>query len=704
MSKTEAIPKLFMSYKSNIEGFVAKVCHCLLRQAKIDYYFYKEKKRAGEFPKQLEEGLKSCDCFVFFVTNETMGSKWQLEEADRWLDLHNGNTERFVIVNMDDVLLQVHRNDLINVERVLVRDVQDGLHAAISCANQILNLLDIPAAPFDDLPISIEAKYEKDIIKLYKENQGTLPSDFIRKGYPLEWPKVSDYRNEGKHRLIENPLDPKLFGEYRIDDSAISVDARFTRPLSGESTQDKNLELTFPEAGPRRMIITPPNTQRIAILVSGGIAPGINAVISAIMDRHRTYETEFRRNRKNKLHRVEVLGCVEGFRALCDDGGTIISMDIDEVNAWVNRGGSVLSTARADQLLSDDPETRATLLKKMVNKLKEHQIDTLYVIGGDGSMRAAHAIWTTHTRDYPDLRLSVICIPKTMDNDILWVWQSFGFLSAVEEARQDIIQLSTEAKSNPRVGIMQLFGSSSGYVVSHAALGSNVCDLALIPELEFSMVDVCNYMRLRLSERRYPTTQRAMMNRNPYGLIVMAETAIPTDFEKYIDDDYVGLTDAEKIELKNFKIKGRHVLGQTPDALRSAGLKIVSRVLQKYIRVVMGKGDEVALGWDVSFQPQSEPDSYWESFRVFTNEPRHLIRSMEPTVSDVAYGIRLGTMAVDMALAGYTDCMVSQWLTEYVVVPLKLVVLGRKQVPKAGIFWRTVVSKTEQIQFNSLTE
>jgi 6-phosphofructokinase len=244
-----------------------------------------------------------------------------------------------------------------------------------------------------------------------------------------------------------------------------------------------------------------------------------------------------------------------------------------------------------------------------------------------------------------------------MDNDILWVWQSFGFMSAVEQARQSINQLATEARSNPRVCVIQLFGSVSGFVVSHAALGSDACDLALIPEMDFSMSDVCRYMKERLKSRQRDCA---------YGLVVMAETAIPNDFEKFKDKQYVGLTDDEKAALEKFKANARQFRGQTPDALRTAALKLVSRTLQRYIHGVMGLGDNTALDGDGELVGA---DSYWNDFRVFTNEPRHIIRSMEPSVTDVAYGIRLGTMAVDTAMAGYTDCMVSQWLTEYVVVP-----------------------------------
>ena len=87
---------------------------------------------------------------------------------------------------------------------------------------------------------------------------------------------------------------------------------------------------------------------------------------------------------------------------------------------------------------------------------------------------------------------------------------------------------------------------------------------------------------------------------------------------------------------------------------------------------------------------------YWQTFRVFVNEPRHLIRAIFPSVSDVIFGQRLGMLAVDNAMAGYTDFMVSQWVTEYVLVPLELVVLGRKRVPENGIFWKSVLANTGQ--------
>ena len=82
--------------------------------------------------------------------------------------------------------------------------------------------------------------------------------------------------------------------------------------------------------------------------------------------------------------------------------------------------------------------------------------------------------------------------------------------------------------------------------------------------------------------------------------------------------------------------------------------------------------------------------------RIFTNEPRHILRATHPSFSDIIIGQRLGSLAVDNAMAGYSNFMISQWLTEFVLVPLRLVALGRKRIPESGIFWKSVLAKTGQ--------
>lgn len=702
----EPAKRVFVSYNQEVEDFVGEVCHHVCRESGLERYFHPEERGEGDFEKRIQEGMRGCDHFLMFLSKRTEDSKGQQNELRWWTEAHGApGLDRLLFINLDQA---VGLKLPLNLVEAVAEKLQGSLkkldrlpastRAADQCAEAILRGLGLPNTWFDDLPNVLSVSYEKELIKDYLEKRITFEK--VIQGYPGTWPTVSQHENHQLWCYIKNPLDENQHGGYRK--SNVRVDARIRTEGSASETKPPDLtslvsetkppdstspasetkppDLTFPEAGPREMIINPVPTLNVAVLVSGGIAPGINAVISAIVERHHLYA--------NALHdaghyrwQVKVHGYLEGFRSLSRDMGAPWGrlLSPDDVRQSVRRGGSLIATARADELLAEVPRDRSAHLEHIVDRLANFGIHILYVIGGEGSMRAAHAISTVYRRKYKGRHFSIVGVPKTMDNDILWVWQSFGFLSAVEQARVSINQLATEATSNPRVCVIQLFGSASGFVVSHAALGSDVCDLALIPEMSFSMHDVCEYMKHRLNNRNND-------QQRPYGLIVMAETAIPNDVEKYQNADYVGLTDEEKKALEAFKRKNRQSVGQTPDALRTAALKIVSRVLERYIQNNMGREHH-----------------YWKDFRVFTNEPRHIIRSMEPSVTDVAYGIRLGTMAVDTAMAGYTDCMVSQWLTEYVVVPLKLVVLGRKRMPTEGIFWRTVVSKTGQTKGTRLT-
>ena len=165
----------------------------------------------------------------------------------------------------------------------------------------------------------------------------------------------------------------------------------------------------------------------------------------------------------------------------------------------------------------------------------------------------------------------------------------------------------------------------------------------------------------------------------------MAETAIPTDARDYVRKGGIdiGLSEDEKQQIEQFcnlRDDNKRIQGQTNDLLRSGGLKIVARGLHKLLH-----STKIEQG-----------DPHWKKLRVFTNEPRHLLRAIPPSCTDIIFGNRLGTLAVDNAIAGYSDFMISHWLTEYVLVPLELVVLGRKRIPKSGIFWKSVIAKTGQ--------
>ncbi len=710
MSTTDAL-KAFICHTSADSEFVVEVAKHIERNLDGIFY-YEEYQRCDEsFVITMNRALDECNVMIIFVGKRL--SSYQKDEISTAYRIHQKNPRHFFLVlldNQDDLPPEINILGAYPQIRVPRLNNAEAYEVAKKIVNDYLNL---PWHSDDDLPLNPHLfDYEKDVIEYFIqkdqvekkiaelqtefscENEDEIPpaiKDKLRElqeqyepivkkqlqGCPSRWPEVERW----DEKTIDNYIDQSKIGKYRPDDAMVVAAA-----LSAYHRENSMVMsgLCFPEAGPRKELAYPraDRNLNVAVIVSGGIAPGINAVIDGITQRHHMYA-------KNK-YSVTVYGFRDGFQAF-DDLARSQCILIPEhetgnenpnllvTSSHVSEGGSILGTSRFDGLLN--PETRKRELETIVTQLFNWRIDILYVIGGDGSMKAAHAIWS-FAKEYSTQRklnkhLSVIAVPKTMDNDILWVWQTFGFLSAVERARELIEHLATEVRSNPRLGIMQLFGSDSGFVVSHAVLASKtgICDAALIPEVNFSMKELAAYLRRSLQERK---------GRIPYGFVVMAETAIPTDACDFLEDADIGLSDVEKDAVRKFdemRIQHKRIEGQTDDSLRTAGLKIVSKGLQK----LLPRHDD-------SFAAQ--PD--WEKLRVFTNEPRHLLRATPPRSIDIITAQRLGILAVDNALAGYTDFMISQWLTEYVLVPLKLVLLGRKRIPKGGIFWKSVIAKTGQ--------
>ncbi len=645
--------KLFLSYKFADQEFVELVYYMLSKQA-VELFYWPRHGRHGDVDKLLVEPLDECEGMIAFLGANSAGK--QKQEIDYYLNHH---PERpFIPVQL---VLELPAGLRLAADKgVLQRDLRlPAFSSARNLAKQIMERLFVPWFPEDGLPSRYIVKYEKEFLeKLRRSDPGLLLDLRTEVGWTV-WPRVVK-----KDAALPNPITDNSIGALSDGSHEVLLDARTSVQADGQ-------QLTFPEARPRTHLRYPlreGDTLRVAILVSGGIAPGINAVIDGILDRHSHYSK--RQIATGLQHGLQILGYREGFKALFRNGVAPQPLTSTSVRDVVEAGGAFLGTSRADMLLPGN-ENREKMLLDAVQRLKQDGIDILYVIGGEGSMSCAHALW--HYARSTDYDLSIVGIPKAMDNDILWVWQSFGFLSAVEEARQAILHMHTEVSSNPRVAIIQLFGSDSGFIASHAGY-STACDLVLIPEDPLSMEEIVTHVKKKLIDRygNGPSTT------SPYAIVIMAETALPKDAEDFCCDPRAGLSEDEQQQLRIFLGNGRSLRGQTPDDLRRAGLKIVSGVLQHEI------------------QRRLQPRWYWKDFRVITNEPRHLIRSIPPSVTDVIFGERLGALAVDNAMAGYTDFMVSQWLTEFVLVPLPLVVLGRKRVPKEGIFWKSVISKTEQ--------
>ncbi|MGA7341196.1 MAG: 6-phosphofructokinase [Terracidiphilus sp.] len=658
--------KPFLSYKFVDEQrefadqrFVDWVYFMLSKQG-LDPFYWPLHGRAGDLNQELAASINECDGMVALF-GEVWGGM-QAREIEHFLSRQNGRP--FVPVLLVKNLPHEARSIVHNLASVTADALEHSYEFAGELAGKIARMLGLQWVPEDGLPNCYVVDNEKEFLDRFRRNDEALLTTLRTRCGWTRWPSI-----EKKEAALENPITDKSIGTLSDDSPRVMLDAR------GRAEADGAVDLSLPEARPRthlRYPLQPGAMLGIGILVSGGIAPGINAVIDGIVLRHSLYHA--RQCARGRRHSIEILGYREGFKGLLRPGVHPQRLNSAAIRGVVEIGGSYLGTSRADELLPGTGPNRNAKLEAAIGRLQNDGVHILYVIGGDGSMSCAHALW--HYARRKGYELSVVGIPKAMDNDILWVWQSFGFLSAVEEARQAILHMHTEVSSNPRVGIVQLFGSDSGFIASHAGY-STACDLVLIPEDPMTMDDIVTHISERLTDRFGNGQDIA----GPYALVVMAETALPADARKYIDDPRVGLSEGkrgEKEALKSFLDNGRRVRGQTPDELRTAGLKIVSRVLQDRI------------------QQELEPREYWRDFRVITNEPRHLIRSIPPSVTDVIFGERLGALAVDNAMAGYTDFMVSQWLTEFVLVPLPLVVLGRKRVPTNGIFWKSVLSKTGQ--------
>jgi 6-phosphofructokinase 1 len=710
----------FFSYSSADADFVHLVRVFAQPSLGEIFVFRQSQDGSNDIWKQMGKNLAAAERFVIFAGAEC--GIYQPWEAKRIFELlHKPGTKQRVIV----VVIQPKGSALLlptgemgaaaDFPRIEVNknDLKDE-KTAEAVAKKIADKWDLRWKPFDGLAQDPHLfSYEKDIIEFFHNVKHLFPDGRIdspiedlmpdlskedraivkdirekwRRGCPMEWKDVPDFTVRAA-RTTQNLLQQEEIGSFRPRDARVLAKA-LTTHISAEGGVR---EFTLQEAGPREKLYYPRNSSalKVGIIVSGGIAPGINAVIDGIVQRHFLYA-----RRHGYLNGLTIEGFRDGFLSLSKKPipqSVVLAPDKTEAGqsghegalctaAHAHEGGSILGTSRADALLASND--RASNLHQIDEKLAD--LDILYVIGGDGTMKAAHALYEisarNESRDHP---LSVVAIPKTMDNDVLWVWQSFGFLSAVEKAREVIDQLNTEVQSNPRLCVVQLFGSDSGFVVSHTVLAEPTghCLVALIPEVPFSMTGKKGLIA-DLRRRISPNDGRL-----PHGIVVMAETAIPTDAHRYLtnrknSDFFVHLTDEEKSAINEFiglRKEHRRIQGQTRDELRSAGLKIVSQGLEKALK----KG------------PDGKPKKEWENFRVFCNEPRHLLRAIPPSCLDIIFGQRLGTLAVDNALAGFTDFMISQWLTEYVLVPLELASLGRKRIPQEGIFWKSVLAKTRQ--------
>jgi 6-phosphofructokinase 1 len=369
----------------------------------------------------------------------------------------------------------------------------------------------------------------------------------------------------------------------------------------------------FELAGPQKHIYFEPNSLRCGIVTCGGLCPGLNDVIRSIVGcLHEKYGV------------ATIYGFRFGFAGLAEQGALKpIELTTRKVSQIHEVGGTVLGSSRGPQSVDE-----------IVDTLERLGIQLLFTIGGDGTLRGAHSIVEEIRRR--DLRIGVVGVPKTIDNDISFIDMSFGFDTAVEAARQATRAAYVEASCHRSgIGLVKLMGRDSGFIASFAALADTQVGLCLIPEVAFSIDGV-----IRAASQR--------IERDGYVVIVVAEGA---------GQDL--LTEAAAWDASGNRRHGdigAFLRDKIPEAFRAEGVS----VSLKYI------------------------------------DPSYMIRSLPANARDANFCLRLGHAAAHAGMAGRTDTVIGSWRRRLTHVPIPMAVSSRKKVDTNGYLWQTVLSVTGQ--------
>lgn len=243
--------------------------------------------------------------------------------------------------------------------------------------------------------------------------------------------------------------------------------------------------------------------RRIAISTGGGDAPGLNAVIRAVVI--------------SAIYRGwECYGIRDGFNGILaperyPDGG-IIPLTRDRVRGIAHLGGTILGTTNKGNPLKfpsrmeDGTIAETDRSEEVLEFFRQHQLDALISVGGDGSLAIAHVL---HQKGLP-----VVCVPKTIDNDLDKTVTTFGFDTAVDFATQSIDRLHSTAESHQRIMVVEVMGRYAGWIALHAGIAGGAHGI-LIPEIPFDIEKVAAKIRSRVDFGRL------------YSIIVVAEGAMP---------------------------------------------------------------------------------------------------------------------------------------------------------------------------------
>lgn len=373
-------------------------------------------------------------------------------------------------------------------------------------------------------------------------------------------------------------------------------------------------------AGPRARIFHPQYLTRAAIVTCGGLCPGLNSVIKGLVE---TLNQEYGVR--------EIYGIPYGYEGLADPRAHPPQMlDADGVDTIHMEGGSILGTSRGNQRVED-----------MVQSLVNMRVNILFAIGGDGTLKGASKISEEIRRR--QLEISVVGVPKTIDNDIQFVGNSFGFETAVYQSTPVITAAHVEARSVYNgLGIVKLMGRDSGFISAYATLANPVVNFCLVPEDPW-LLDGPNGL-LKAVERRF--------RRKSHAVIIVAEGA------------------------------GQQMFTGQPDRRDASGN------LLKY---------DIGTHLCTCFRDYFTEKKIPMTLKYF--DPSYSIRSVPASGTDQIHCHRLAEYAVHAAMAGKTNMVVGYWNETFVHVPIAAATYSRKKIDIQGPLWRSVMACTGQEKY-----